>query len=226
MYQRAAELVALILLVVLLLPGAWRLIRKNGLNIFPGDGAAGRCLANPQRLLVQHRLLPGTSVLLVGPDLGSFPLEAARLIAPGWLTCLDAEPGRLKTIREKAREYGIDNIVTLAGEAVHLPFAPGRFDQVVLVNSLGRTGDQEAALVEIARVLKDSGRLTISDSFLAPGYHSARHVVRLAAPAGFAVSRRTNDLFFYTLEMIKPLKGADPARLRPEGIAWPEQLRS
>ncbi|MDA8334959.1 MAG: methyltransferase domain-containing protein [Peptococcaceae bacterium] len=225
MYQREALLAALIVLGILLLQNAGKFIRRGGPSALFSVGVAGRTGRLVDRLLAQHRLLPGAYVLLVGPDPGLFSLGVARLIAPGWLTCLDAEPPRLKTIKEAARENGVKNIVTLAGDATHMPFSANRFDQVVLINSLGQTGDQEAALAEIARVLKDNGRLTISDSFLAPGYQAVRRVVRLAAPLGFSVTRRTNNLFFYTLEMVKPLKAAGPApvQARSGRLAWTEQ---
>jgi len=238
MYHRAALVVALVLLAILVLQSAWKFIRKRRpvsyafSSLGVAERAVCRYLVNPDRLLAQHRLLPGAYVLMVGPDPRLFSLKIARLITPGWLTCLDTEPMRLRTIKKAAQEGGINNIVTLAGDATHMPFPAGRFDQVILINSLGKIADQETALAEIARVLKDNGRLTVSDSVLAPDCEPPRRVVGLAARAGFVQHRRTNNVFFYTLEMVKPLKTKEqnPAVIDRKAMSgrrdmvWPERL--
>jgi len=224
-----ALLAALVLLLILACPGTLRLLGRSG-PVFSSP-----YLIHPDRLLAQHRLLPGTRVLLAGSDSLLFALRAARLIAPGSLTCVGDEPQRLNTIREAARDDGIGNVVTLTGDLNTLPLPSNSFDQVVvLVGVLGRIDDREAALAEMARVLKERGRLTISDSIFAPGYQPTRNVVRWGNRAGLAVHRKINNVFSYTLEMTKPLRAKDshpvrtgrPARSPQSGMAaWPGNLR-
>lgn len=60
----------------------------------------------------------------------------------------------------------VDNVEVLAGDALRLPFADEAFDACFCNSSIEHFPDDGLALMEIARVLKDQGRLILTtDSF-------------------------------------------------------------
>jgi ubiquinone/menaquinone biosynthesis C-methylase UbiE len=91
------------------------------------------------------------------------------------------------------------------GDARRLPYDNGTFDAAYLVAVLGEVPDEDAALRELRRVLKPTGRLVVGELFGDP------HMVRKKAlrdrgrRAGFQFERRVGPPFGYF------------ARLRPDG---------
>lgn len=66
----------------------------------------------------------------------------------------------------RARAKGFPNTVEVLVADVHqLPFADGAFDEVVCNSAFPQFTDQPRAMREMARVLKNGGRLTICHPF-------------------------------------------------------------
>ena len=68
----------------------------------------------------------------------------------------DASPRML----EQARKKGLE---TVQAELERLPFADATFDRILLVDAFHHVKDQRAALRELLRVMKPSGRLVIEE---------------------------------------------------------------
>jgi ubiquinone/menaquinone biosynthesis C-methylase UbiE len=109
---------------------------------------------------------PGERVLEVGPGTGYYSLDVAEQIAPdGVLDILDVQQEMLDHTMRKASERHITNIVPTHGDAQELPYPDETFDAAYMTVTLGEVPDQDAALRELRRVLKPSGRLIVGEIF-------------------------------------------------------------
>jgi SAM-dependent methyltransferase len=122
---------------------------------------------------------PGPEVLDAGAGQGSL---SAKLAALGFeVTSTDASPAAVEVLRERVSGQA------LAADVTSLPFADQTFDAAVLGEVLEHVEDDRAALVEIARVLRPSGVLTLSvpanPKLFGPSDVWAGHVRRYTRPA-------------------------------------------
>ena len=156
-------------------------------------------------LLDRVGILPGERVLELGPGPGAFSVEAARRTEPGGaLVALDIQPQMIAAVEKKAREAGIANLETHVASAYDLPLEDESVDRAFLVTVLPEIPDRYRALVEVNRVLKPGGVLSITEEFLDPDYPIARTIIRLAREAGFRLAEQYGNWFVYTLNFQKP----------------------
>jgi ubiquinone/menaquinone biosynthesis C-methylase UbiE len=128
---------------------------------------------------------PGERILEVGPGTGYYSLEVAEWISPGGqLDVFDLQQEMLDHTMRRAGERGVGNIVPTQGDARELPYPRESFDAAFLVTVLGEIPDQQAALGELARVLKPGGRLVVGELFGDPHWVSPRRVRERAAREG------------------------------------------
>jgi ubiquinone/menaquinone biosynthesis C-methylase UbiE len=158
----------------------------------------------PHPLITRPRLrealapAAGERLLEVGPGTGYYALEVAGWVAPGGqLDVFDLQPEMLDHTLRRARERGISNIVPTQGDARALPYDDATFDGAYLVTVLGEIPDQEAALRELARVVKPGGRVVVGEllgdpHWVSPGKLRARaeraglrFEARLGSPLGY-----------------------------------------
>lgn len=133
----------------------------------------------------------GERLLEVGPGTGYYTLPVAEWLGPqGVLEILDLQPEMLDHAMRAAHERNLDNVVAAQGDATSLPFDDDRFDGAFLVATLGEVPDQDAALRELARVIKPSGRLVVGEVFGDPHWVRSEALKRRAHGAGFEFERR------------------------------------
>lgn len=109
-------------------------------------------------------LQPGERVVDVGSGAGIDSLIAARMVeSEGWVIGVDMTPAMLEKARSSAYEGGFTNVEFRQGLAESLPVLDGWADVVISNGVLNLTPDKDAALREMARVLKPGGRLQIGD---------------------------------------------------------------
>lgn len=103
---------------------------------------------------------PGDTVLDVGTGTGVVALTAAR--AGARVTALDLTPELLAQARENARIARCDDIAWAEGDAEQLPYADASFD--VVLSQFGHmfAPRPEAAIAQMRRVLKPSGRIVFA----------------------------------------------------------------
>jgi len=129
-------------------------IPEGSIESFAGTG-------NPFSLGI---LQPGERVVDVGSGAGFDSLIAARMIGPnGWVIGVDMTPAMLEKARRSAFEGGFTNVEFRQGLAESLPVLDGWADVVISNGVLNLMPDKDAALREMARVLKPGGRLQMSD---------------------------------------------------------------
>ena len=138
---------------------------------------------------------PGERVLEVGPGTGYYSLDVAEWLAPdGRLDILDLQQEMLDHTVRRARERGITNLEPTQGDARTLPYESASFDAAFLVAVLGEIPDQDAALRELARVLKPGGRLVVGELFGDPHWVAPSALKRRAETAGLELDRRVSRL--------------------------------
>ncbi len=97
----------------------------------------------------------------------------------------------------RARERGVENITPARGDARRLPYPDASFDGAYLVAVLGEIPDQDAALRELARVLKPGGRLVVGELFGDPHWVSPGKLSERGMAAGLHVAERSGSPFGY-----------------------------
>lgn len=148
---------------------------------------------------------PGDHVLEVGPGTGYYSLTAARWLgADGRLSIFDLQPEMLEHTMARARAAGVQNIHPHQGDARALPYADATFDAAYLVAVLGEIPDQDAALRELARVLKPGGRLVVGELFGDPHMVTSSALRRRADLAGLRFERRVGPPFGYFGVLVTP----------------------
>ena len=141
---------------------------------------------------------PGERVLEVGPGTGYYSLDVAEQIAPdGVLDILDVQQEMLDHTMRKASERHITNIVPTQGDAQELPYPDATFDAAYMTVTLGEVPDQDAALRELRRVLKPSGRLVVGEIFGDPHMVSFGSLRAAAEVAGLQFEQRLGKRVAY-----------------------------
>ena len=141
---------------------------------------------------------PGETVLEVGPGTGYYTLSVAeRLGDSGTLHICDVQQEMLDHTLRRAAAAGVSNLRPQQGDARALPYADEMYDAAYLVAVLGEIPDQRAALSELRRVLKPSGRLVVGELFGDPHMVTARSLQRLGAAVGLDLERRVGPPFGY-----------------------------
>ena len=116
---------------------------------------------NPFRI---GQLQPGERVIDIGSGAGIDSLIAAKMVGPdGQVIGVDMTPAMLEMARKSTSEAGAGNVEFREGLAESLPVPDGWADVVISNGVLNLLPDKLAALQEMARVLKPSGRLQIGD---------------------------------------------------------------
>jgi ubiquinone/menaquinone biosynthesis C-methylase UbiE len=167
----------------------------------------------PRGRLSRGRLLevlaprPGERILELGPGTGYHSLEVAAALDGGTLDVFDIQQEFLDHVMRKAAERGLANIKPTVGDAQSLPYGDDSFDAAFLVSVLGEVPDQDAALRELARVLRAGGRLVVGESALAGDPHVVmpESLRERAERAGFQLERRLGGPLSYLARFKAPV---------------------
>jgi ubiquinone/menaquinone biosynthesis C-methylase UbiE len=140
-----------------------------------------------ERLRSVLRPEPGERILEIGPGVGYYTLDMAEWVGPeGRIEIFDLQQEFLDHVGERAGERGLANIVPTQGDATDLPYEDDSVDAVVLTAVLGEIPDPVAALRQVQRVLKPSGRLVVGELFGDPHFTTQFALKRQADEAGLA----------------------------------------
>ena len=178
----------------------------------------------------------GDHVVDIGSGTGTMCRELAALVAPeGSVTGVEPNPV-LRALAEE-RSDGTD-LTYVDGTAAALPFPDGSLDLVWCERVLQHVDDAQAALHEMARVLRPGGRALVLDAdhgsnvesdlpahveavlqeafqSRVPNPHAARHLPRQAMAAGFTVEPDIgSSALVFPQEILE-----EAARLRQAGAA-------
>ena len=138
------------------------------------------------------------SLLEIGVGTGYYSLELAEWVAPdGTLEVFDLQQKFLDHVMRAAEERGRSNLVPTQGDATDLPHEDASVDAVILTAVLGEIPDAAAALREIRRVLKPSGRLVVGELFGDPHFTTRASLERMGREAGLELAETSGNWFAY-----------------------------
>jgi ubiquinone/menaquinone biosynthesis C-methylase UbiE len=154
-----------------------------------------------ERVGIRH----GERVLELGPGPGLFTVDAARRVgSDGRLVAVDIQPKMIAHVRRRVEEAGLTNVETHVASAYDLPLGDGSVDRAFLITVLPEIPDQARALIELRRVLKPGGVLSITEDFMDPDYPLPQTTTRWAETAGFQLAERHGNWWLYTLNFQRP----------------------
>ena len=132
----------------------------------PDEVTAGYCgVGNPFSLGEIHQ---GQNVLDVGCGAGVDTFFAAILVGPaGSSVGVDLVPEMISRAKKNQQLLNLDNVGFQIFSGENLPFPDGTFDVVISNGVINLIPDKQAALTEIARVLKPFGRVMLADQISA-----------------------------------------------------------
>jgi ubiquinone/menaquinone biosynthesis C-methylase UbiE len=155
-----------------------------------------------KRLLDTLAPAAGERVLELGPGTGYYTLDVAGQVER--LDIFDLQQEMLDHTMRRSREAGIDNVVPQQGDARSLPFEDASFDGAYLVTVLGEIPDQQAAVEELARVLRPGGRVVFGESVVDPHYVRESVLRERAGRAGLRFGRRVGGPAGFFARFEKP----------------------
>ncbi len=152
----------------------------------------------PHPLITRARLRkvlaprPGERLLEVGIGSGYYSLDLAEWVGPaGTIEIFDIQQEMLDHVLRLASERGLTNLNPTRGDAAELPFEDDSMDAALLTTTLGEIPDREAAVAEIARVLRPGGRLIVGELLGDPHFTTPGEVKRIGNEAGLVLETRS-----------------------------------
>lgn len=159
---------------------------------------------SPRKLIQRLELQEDHTVLEIGPGPGYFSTHVARALKTGKLVVLDIQQEMVDLCRKRLEKRGLTNVEYKLADGNRLDFASGLFDRIFLVTVLGEIENREAYMLEMHRILKPGGVLSISELAGDPDKLSLGEVESLVTAYGFKVSRVFGSRRNFTVNCRKP----------------------
>jgi len=125
----------------------------------------------PTQVLQRVPVRPGDTVLDFGCGAGAYALPAAALVGPaGVVHALDCDAGRLDQLRAAIAEAAMSAITVIVGDGgTSIALGDGSCDVALLYDVLQKIDDRESLFLELRRVLRPGGVLSIYPMHLDAG---------------------------------------------------------
>jgi len=164
-----------------------------------------RKILQPSALIMSRSgIYKGMTVLDLGCGSGAYATETAKLVGKnGKVYATDLQQEMLSQLKNKLKldEFkNTKNIVVKQADATKLPFKSNMFDLVYMVDVLQEIPDRKKALMEIKRVLKPTGILSITEYFMDPDFVFKSQTISMCEAAGFKKVKVFGSFFHYTIQ--------------------------
>lgn len=131
----------------------------------------------PDDVIRSLAIVPGSKIADVGAGGGYFSFRLAEAVGPnGIVYAVDVDEGMLQSLRERAGEENVANLITVAGELAD-PKLPEKVDLIFVSNTYHHIEQRVAYFEGVKRYLSAGGRVAIveymSDGLLQSCGHSA-----------------------------------------------------
>jgi SAM-dependent methyltransferase len=178
------------------LPHQWSALLDHPLRLRYRDPAA---------TLGPYGIAAGMHLLDLGCGTGTFTVEMARLVGEtGKVHAVDIQKPMLDKAKARVEAAGLGNrVVFHHSGAYRLPLPDQSIDLALLIATLPEIPDRVQALNEVRRVLKDDGRLVLSEEMLHPAYVPASLERRWLRLTGFRYAGQLGTPFCYSLVYAK-----------------------
>ncbi len=117
-----------------------------------------------RKMLVKSGVKEGHVVLEEGFGWGTSPLVAARMVGKrGKVYALDNQPVHVAILRARATIMRVKNLHVILSDAKRTSLPRGSVDVVFINDAFHEFGDKRGTLVELHRVLKPDGLLSVNE---------------------------------------------------------------
>ncbi|MEX2114127.1 MAG: class I SAM-dependent methyltransferase [Pirellulales bacterium] len=169
------------------------------------DGPLVDRVAGTEITLQRMALVPGMTVVEIGPGPGRLLLPAARRVLPGGKAIgVELQQGMLDKLRRKLAHDDPGNIELIHADATRAVLPRESADLIFLCTVLGEIPDRAAALKNCFDALRPGGRLSITEIAGDPHYQSRSKVKALTSAAGFEPVNYAGNWWRYTANFRKP----------------------
>ncbi|MEW6113494.1 MAG: class I SAM-dependent methyltransferase [Thermodesulfobacteriota bacterium] len=138
---------------------------------------------DPYKALKAAGLEPGQEVLEVGCGPGFFTIPTARIVGEaGSVLALDVNPLAVEHVRQEIEAAGMTNARTMLANAAQTDLPDQSFDLIFLFGLARPIGDMDKMWIELYRLLKPEGTLSIEGRLWPPLglFHSVKRQGRIS----------------------------------------------
>jgi len=148
------------------------------------DNPIRRLIHSPDKILGEY-IEPGQTVLDLGCGSGTFTIAMARMVVEaGRVIAVDVQEEMLQMVRQKAVKEGLTcRIITHQSEPDRIGISD-RVDFALAFYMIHEVPDVDAFLMEVASLLKPSGKLLIAEPLMHVSESSFKKTVDAARLAG------------------------------------------
>ncbi|MDD5604516.1 MAG: methyltransferase domain-containing protein [Dehalococcoidales bacterium] len=177
------------------------------------DDAERKKWQNPDIILPEIGVKPGTKFIDAGCGRGYFALPAARLTGPtGWVWGFDSNPEAILSLSRRATTEGLNNLELAVGRAEELVVCQKCADIVFYGVVLHDFTEPLKALANAQKMLKDGGRLVNLDwkkerMLYGPSFEKrfdARQASEIIRSAGFTIENVDENGLYHYIITAKP----------------------
>ncbi|MFX1566974.1 MAG: class I SAM-dependent methyltransferase [Promethearchaeota archaeon] len=161
-------------------------------------------IQKPETVVKRMKLKPGMTIIEIGPGKGNYTKAIAKNVLPdGKVYAIDIQEPVISRLKKKIEKESITNIIPKIDDAYNLSFEDEIVDRVLMIACLPEIPDPVRALMEIQRVLKPNGLLSLSEMLPDPDYPRRKTEKKWAKEAGFELDEQFGNWFIYQLNFKK-----------------------